>query len=291
MPVGSGKPLTVIDYSPYRDGQAPGGAQPTEQQVREDLEILKPLVDGIRIYGTDGGNAHVPALCDELGIDLHVGAWIDGLPSDGPNVNALAALVNENHPSIKTAVVGNEVLNRTEDNGIDEEGLIAFIDQARAAITVDVPIAAAETYPRWMEMRPNLAAKVDVMIWHTYGWWAGADIADAAALVTMRYQDVLAAYPGKKIILGETGWPSMYDNMSEDGTSTAVGSEENQARFYMELRASLGPLGLEFWPFAAFDEQWKGTSGEGAVGAYWGIFRSDRTPKLAAMQLLELVPP
>jgi exo-beta-1,3-glucanase (GH17 family) len=281
----------VIDYSPYRDGQAPGGAQPTEQQVREDLEMLKPLVDGIRIYGTDGGNAHVPALCDELGIELHVGAWIDGLASDGPNVDALAALVNENHPSIKTAVVGNEVLNRTEDNGVDEVGLIAFIDQARAAITVPVPIAAAETYPRWMEVRPNLAAKVDVMIWHTYGWWAGVDIADAAALIFSRYQDMLAGYPGKIMYLGETGWPSQEDNMSEDLTSTAVGNEENQARYYRELRQALGPLGLPFWPFSAFDEQWKATSGEGEVGAHWGIFNADRTPKMAATELLALVPP
>jgi exo-beta-1,3-glucanase (GH17 family) len=287
----SGKPLTVIDYSPYRDGQAPGGVQPTEQQVREDLEILQPLVDGVRIYGTDGGNAHVPALCDELGIDLHVGAWIDGLASDAPNVQALAALVNESHPSIKTAVVGNEVLNRTADNGIDEVGLIAFIDQARAAITVNVPIAAAETYPRWMEVRPNLAAKVDVMIWHTYAWWAGADISTAAALVSSRYQDMLAGYPGKIMYLGETGWPSQEDNMSVDLTTTAVGSPENQARYYRELRAALGPLGLPFWPFSAFDEQWKATSGEGEVGAHWGIFNADRTPKPAATELLLLVPP
>ena len=290
-PVGSGKPISIIAYSPYRDGQAPGAAQPTMEQVRSDLELLKPLVDGVRIYGTDGGNAFVPALCDELGLDLYVGAWIDGLASDGPNVMALAALVNENHPSIKAAVVGNEVLNRTEDNGLVETDLLAFVQMARDNITVDVPIAVAETYPRWMEVRPNLAAAVDIMIWHTYGWWAGADIEDAAALITSRYQDMLAGYPGKTMFLGETGWPSQFDNMSEDLTTTAVGSEANQARYFRELAASLGPLSLPFWPFSAFDENWKATSGEGEVGAHWGIFNADRTPKQAATELLMQLPP
>jgi exo-beta-1,3-glucanase (GH17 family) len=279
--------LTVIDYSPYRDGQAPGGGQqPSEQQVREDLELLAQIATGIRIYGTDGGNAHVPALCDELGLDLHVGAWIDGLASDGPNVTALANLVNEGHPSIKTAVVGNEVLNRTEDNGLVEADLLAFVAQARSEITADVTIAVAETYPRWMEMRPNLAEAVDMIIWHTYGWWSGADIEDASALVYSRYQDMLAAYPGKPMVLGETGWPTMIDHMSTDMTSTAVGSEENQWKYYREILALVEADGLEAWPFAAFDENWKATSGEGQVGAHWGIFNADRTPKLTATQLL-----
>ena len=32
-PAFSSKPLSVVAYSPYRDGQAPGGAQPTKDQV------------------------------------------------------------------------------------------------------------------------------------------------------------------------------------------------------------------------------------------------------------------
>jgi exo-beta-1,3-glucanase (GH17 family) len=278
--------LTVIDYSPFRDGQAPGAVQPTEAQVREDLEIIQQFADGVRIYGTDGGNALVPALCDELGLNLHIGAWIDGLASDGPNVDALAAIVNEGHPSIKTAVVGNEVLNRVEDNMLTEEDLIAFVAQARAAITVPVTIAVAETYPRWMEMRPNLADSVDMIIWHTYGWWSGADINDSAALIYSRYQDMLTNYPNKPMVLGETGWPSMYDNESDDLTTIAVGNEENQWRYYNEVLGLLQANGLEAWPFSAFDENWKATSGEGMVGAHWGIFKSDRTPKLAATQFL-----
>ncbi len=175
-PVFSAKPLSVVAYSPYRDGQAPGGPQPSKDDVKADLMMLKPYVDGVRVYGTDGANAFVPALCDELGIELHVGAWIDGIASDQPNVHALAALVKENHPSIKTAIIGNEVLARSAKNLMTEEKLLALINLFKADIGASAHtyrIAAADTYPQWMMLRPNLAAAVDVVIWHTYGWWSG----------------------------------------------------------------------------------------------------------------------
>jgi exo-beta-1,3-glucanase (GH17 family) len=287
-PAFSNKPLSVIAYSPYRDGQAPGGAQPSEEQVREDLEILKPLVDGVRVYGTDGANAYVPKLCDELGIELHIGAWIDGLASDGPNVAELASIVNANHPSIKTAIIGNEVLER-EDNGVTEQQLIGYIEMAKGLITAPITIAAADTYPVWMANRPNLAASVDLLIWHTYGWWAGADIASAYPLVSKRYDDMMALYPGKDMLLGETGWPSMFDRMSMDMSTTAMGTEANQARFYREALAGLRARNLRMWMFSSFDEQWKASSGEGMVGAWWGIFTTARQPKAAATELMEMI--
>ena len=289
-PAFSAKPMSVVAYSPYRNGQAPGGAQPTQAQVREDLELLKPLVDGVRVYGTDGAQSYIPALCDELGIDLHIGAWIDGLDSDEPNTLALAKLVNENHPSIKTAIVGNEVLQRSADNGMTEEKLLALINTAKGAITnKNVKIAAADTYPQWMLGRPNLAGAVDLLIWHTYGYWAGINIEGAYALVSKRYDDMLAAYPGKAMLLGETGWPTMTSNMSKDLTTTAVGNEENQAKFYREALAGFRARNLPTWMFSAIDEQWKGTSGEGAVGAYWGIFTTARQPKIIAAEMLQAV--
>jgi len=290
-PVYSAKPMSVVAYSPYRDGQAPGGVQPTEAQVREDLELLKPLVDGVRVYGTDGANGFVPDLCDELGIDLHIGAWIDGLASDEPNTRALAAVVSEGHPSIKTAIVGNEVLARSDDNLVTEERLIELINIYKGAVTVQgVTVAAADTYPQWMVNRPNLAASVDLVIWHTYGWWSGADIANAYPLVSKRYDDMMALYPNKPMLLGETGWPSMFDRMSTDLTTTAVGSEANQARFYREALAGFRARNLPMWMFSAIDEQWKATSGEGMVGAWWGIFTTARTPKAAALEMMTALP-
>lgn len=281
------KPLSVVAYAPFRDGQAPGGQQPTQAQVRADLMMLKPLVDGIRVYGTDGALSYIPALCDELGIDLHIGAWIDGIASDEPNVRALAVVVNQNHPSIKTAIIGNEVLARSAKNLVTEARLIELINIGKTAITnKTVKIAAADTYPQWMMMRPNLAASVDLLIWHTYGWWSGAEVTSAYALVNSRYNDMLAAYPGKPMLLGETGWPSQVDKVSADMTTTAVGNEANQARFYRDAYKGFRARNLPMWMFSSIDEKWKGTSGEGEVGAHWGIFTSARQPKAYALEIM-----
>jgi glucan 1,3-beta-glucosidase len=229
----------------------------------------------------------VPALCDELGIDLHIGAWIDGLPSDEPNVRALAAVVNENHPSIKTAIVGNEVLARSATNHVTEARLIELIEIYEAARKVaTVKTAVADTYPQWMMNRPSLADEVDIVIWHTYGWWSGINVEAAYPLVSKRYDDMLALYPGKPLILGETGWPSMVDHVSTDRTTTAVGSQENQAKFYREALAGMRARNLPMWMFSAIDEKWNGTSGEGEVGAYWGIWDSARKPKQAAVEMM-----
>jgi len=290
-PVYTSKPMSVVAYSPYRDGQAPGGAQPSKEDVKADLVMMKPYIDGVRVYGTDGANAYIPALCDELGIDLHIGAWIDGIASDEPNVHALATIVKANHPSIKTAIVGNEVLARSAKNLMTEEKLLALIDVFKADIAGTTPtykIAAADTYPQWMMKRPNLAAAVDIVIWHTYGWWSGVDIANAYTVVSGRYDDMLKEYPGKPLILGETGWPSQFDHVSADKLTTAVGSEANQAKFYREALAGMRARNLPMWMFSSIDEKWKATSGEGEVGAHWGIWDSARKPKAAATEIMLL---
>jgi len=285
----SSKPLSVIAYSPYRDGQGPGGAQPTMDQVKADLMMLKPLVDGVRVYGTDGAQGYIPALCDQLGIDLYLGAWIDGIATDEPNVHALAAIVNQNHPSIKVAIVGNEVLNRSAKNGVTEARMVQLVDLFKADLKVTtVKVAEADTYPQWMKGLPNLAADVDLIIWHTYAYWSGVDISNAFAVVNGRYNDMLAAYPGKPMVLGETGWPTMVDHQSTDMTTTSVANEANQAKYYTDALTGFRARNLPAWMFDAIDEMWKATDGEGPVGAHWGIFTTARQPKQAVTAIMNL---
>ena len=40
--------------------------------------------------------------------------------------------------------------------------------------------------------------------------------------------------------------------------------------------------------FSSIDEKWKGTSGEGEVGAHWGIWDSARQPKAAVAEIMNL---
>jgi hypothetical protein len=89
-----------------------------------------------------------------------------------------------------------------------------------------------------MKGRPNLAAAVDVIIWHTYAYWSGQDISTAATLVESRWNDMLAAYPGKPMILGETGWPTMVDHNSPDGGVPMTSSPTRPTRRASSARRS-----------------------------------------------------
>ena len=53
-----------ISYGPHRDGQQPGGAGPTEAQLREDLALLLPRWSLWRIYSVDATAEAVLRLLD-----------------------------------------------------------------------------------------------------------------------------------------------------------------------------------------------------------------------------------
>ena len=79
-------------------------------------------------------------------------------------------------------------------------------------------------------------------------------------------KQVVAAFPGKEILIGETGWPS--HGRMRDG---ALASRVNQARFISQIleRARQDNFRVNF--FEAYDEPWK-RRWEGTVGGYWGLF-------------------
>ena len=89
---------------------------------------------------------------------------------------------------------------------------------------------------------------------------------DAAAHVDEIRRQVVAAFPGKEILIGETGWPSF--GRMRDG---ALASRVNQARFISQIleRARQDNFRVNF--FEAYDEPWK-RRWEGTVGGYWGLF-------------------
>jgi hypothetical protein len=61
-------------------------------------------------------------------------------------------------------------------------------------------------------------------------------------------------------------------------------SEYQQAEYYARLRESL----VRYVYFEAFDQPWKT---EGNVGAHWGLFNADRSPKVASQYIVNGYPP
>ncbi len=290
------KPFKVLCYSGYRDGEAPGGTEPTRAEVKEDLVKLLPYTFGIRIYSLSGYLAFVPALCDSLGMELHVGVWLDN--DDTKNQAAMddaIKVIKEGHSSIKSVIVGNEYLLRQEtvfNNNLaaSEAKLIGYIDYVKKNIPSGLPVGTAEPYWWWIKTSRALWEKVDIIFWQVHPWWDQQTIGNSVAFVTDLHNKVRAkitsfnlSNPNKRDVISETGWPT---GITRGG---AVGSAANQQTYIQKLHAwATGPANMEYWYFCPFDEQWKNEAG--GVGALWGIWLSDRTPKPALTNLDIAIP-
>ncbi|MEO6098109.1 MAG: glycosyl hydrolase family 17 protein [Fibrobacteria bacterium] len=279
-----------ICYSGYRDGQAPGQSEPTETQVRQDLVLIKRFAHEIRTYGSaKGSHGHrVPKLADELGLNVHLGVWVDATYDDAANqaaVNDAIALVKEGHKSIKSVVVGNEYMLRVRhpeitptpdikpDKAASEAKLTAWVKQVKAGMPKGVEVTTADTWAEINADGDELLSQLDFITWHLHPWWEDQDIGNAMTYLESRYNSVterVARFPGKRIVLGETGWPTQATR------GAAVGNPENQMRFFRDLTVWGFSHNAEFWSFTAFDEKWK--DAEGTVGGHWGLWFSNRQP-------------
>lgn len=289
-------PFRCIPFAAYRDGQAPGGAEPTEAQVRSDLTLIKPFTREIRTYGSGLGSHgnSLPRITAEMGMKIHLGIWLDDTYAEDANIASInqgIALVTAGHVSIKSVIVGNEFLLRVrqakKDEAAAEAKLIRYIKLVRAAIPASIPVSTGESYPDWLHASNALVEAVDVVYWHVHPWWEQKSIESAASHAFSVYGQMKARIarsttPNKRQLLAETGWPSAAT------TGAAVGSEANQAKYLKDLHAWAHKEKFEYWFFANVDEKWK--SNEGAVGGNWGMWKSDRTPKAVITGLTSLIP-
>lgn len=274
------KPLEYLCYSPYRNGQAPGGAEPTEAQVAEDFRILAPFAKGIRTYSSQGIHAQIPKLARAAGLEVHVGAWIGkDENANRAQVDALITLAKSGNPAIKGLIVGNEVLLRMD---VPKVRLLEYLGEVRAAVAgTGIPVTTADIYQRINDNSADLGPLCDYVMAHVHPFWEDQAADKAAAHVLAGWKSVKARYPGKPVIIGETGFPS-----AGQTRGAAVPGEAAQALF-TEAIALLGAKeGMSFMLFSAFDEAWK--SEEGPVGANWGIWRADRSEKPAVARLRAL---
>ena len=85
------------------------------------------------------------------------------------------------------------------------------------------------------------------------------------------------AFPGKEILIGETGWPSA-GRMREG----ALPSRTNQARVVSEILALAKRENFRVNLIEAYDQPWKRQL-EGTVGGYWGLIdAAKRARKISA---------
>lgn len=256
-------------YSGYQEGQSPlEKTYPNTAQLTHDIKLLKKLTNRIRIYAALENSEVIPLAAKE-GMSVIAGAWIN--QDNYANDREIAALKEKilYYDNIEEAIVGNESLLR---NDISIEDLIVYLDAVRDA--TDVPISTAEPWHIWLK-NPELVKHVDYIAVHLLPYHEGVPVDEAAKYAVERYQELMLAYPRKRIVITEIGWPS-----SGPTIGASVASEVNQARFVREFLAENAGKEYDYYLMEAFDQPWKFNI-EGWAGAYWGMFDAKRVQKYA----------
>jgi exo-beta-1,3-glucanase (GH17 family) len=261
--------LASVSYSPFaRTAHPDRGDRPTAEEIRSDLEVLSSYTRAIRTYSSTGGVELVAPIAADLGLKVAVGAWID--KNQDRNARELKAAIElaRNNSNVNAIVVGNETIYR-DDIKVDE--LIKTIRQVKRQTSV--PVTTGEIYSVWLE-NPKLASAVDFIAAHILPYWEGFSEVQAVDQALIIYEQLRRAYPGKRIVIAEFGWPSAGYNMH-----AAVPGRIEQAKVIRDFVARAQSLGIEYNIVEAIDQPWK--TNEGGVGPYWGLFDADRQVKFA----------
>src|SRR6185369_7770722 len=203
--------------------------------------------------------------------------------ANAQTITRLVAIANLGYDVVQSLIVGNELI--LWDN-ISIAKLHEYIAQVRAATGGRYPITTGETWNVGYQAHPELADGLDFVLFHGHPYWEGAGIDVAVSQsIAHAWQVMRALYPGRRLVQGETGWPTgggAYENATYNYAGTAVPSVANQARFIRDLDAAIAAStgagqAMEVWLFEAFDEPWKGA--EGTVGGSWGFLDGAGAPK------------
>ena len=259
--------LASVSYAPFEGSAHPdSGARARTAQIRADLKMLAPLTRAIRTYSSTGGVELVPGIASEFGLRVTAGAWID--KNQDRNEREIHSVVDlaKRHSNINGIIVGNETIFRGEQKVGD---LIKMIQRVKRS--TNVPVTTGEIWHVWIE-HPELVSAVDYIAAHILPYWEGFSEAQAVDQAVLIYDKLRQAYPGKRIVIAEFGWPSAGYNMKN-----ANPGRIEQAVALRDFVSRADAYGIDYNIVEAIDQPWK--IFEGGVGPYWGLFDAARHPK------------
>ena len=297
------KPLPyskAICYSGYRDGQSPEtGELPSYEQVKQDLLILQEQWQSLRLYASDSHSETVLAVIKNEGMpfDVMLGAYITA-EVDNPEcpwggvyppeqllankrenkaqILRLIELTNAYSSIVSSVSIGNEAAVSWTDHMVTTDSLVRYARLLKNGVSQ--PVTFCENYVPWLEKLRPLAEELDVISIHTYPVWEYKSIEEGLAYTIENYNAVAQAYPEKQVVITEAGWATKTNGFGIDSHNV---NQEFQQRYYEELMDWAEKEQVLVYYFEAFDENWKGSSDPLEPEKHWGLYRADRTPKLA----------
>jgi exo-beta-1,3-glucanase (GH17 family) len=283
-------PLQSVSFAPYRPGQSPlTRTFPTTEQIDQDLKRLQGKVRAVRTYSAGENLEAVPRLAGKYGLKVWHGAWLNDNDKENlEQINLLVDHANRYSDTIERVIVGNEVLLRRD---LTANQLRGYIRQVKSR--VKQPVTYADVWEFWLR-NPQLADEVDFITVHLLPYWEDGPIgldrreADGSLRIENHlkaiFKRVQDRFPGKKIVIGETGWPS-------DGRmrSDARPGRVEQVRYFSIFRALAEKEHFDYNIVEAFDQHWKARQ-EGTVGAAWGLLDAWRNDKFQLGQPVSAEP-
>lgn len=274
----------AVCYGPHRDGQRPGGPDPSPDELREDVLLMTQHWKLLRTYGASSVADDLLTVIRDDGLDMKVvlGCWVS--PHDDAlnerEVEAAIRLANA-YPDVVAAVcVGNETQIEWSAHLCPPDRLLASVRRVRDGVTV--PVAVADDFNFWNKPRSlEVAAEIDLILMHAHPMWNGLQREDAMPWLLEQLAEVRALHE-RSVVIGETGWATSVHTEGEQARLIkGVPGEAEQKAFFDDLRAWAEAEGETVFLFEAFDENWKGGSHPAEVEKHWGAYRADRTPKEA----------
>jgi cellulose synthase/poly-beta-1,6-N-acetylglucosamine synthase-like glycosyltransferase/exo-beta-1,3-glucanase (GH17 family) len=240
----------------------------SEAQIRTDLTAIAKQAKAIRTYASTKGLERVPEIAAELGLAVTLGIWIDKDELRNQREIETALDLARHHPNVTRLVVGNETIFRHEHTAAELAEIVRRVKRDSP-----VPVATADHWRTFID-HPELVDAVDQVFAHIIPYWEGLSRKTAVEGSLAIYDRLRAAYPGKKIVIGEYGWPSAGHNFER-----AVPGPLSQARLLRDFVAQANVLGIDYNIVEAIDQPEK--LFEGNVGPYWGVLDASLRPKFA----------
>ena len=239
------------------------GLEATPDAIRADLRVLRQAgFTGLVTYGATGvvGQA-LPAIATEEGFQgLIIGVWN---PLDEQELKI--AETASAFPIILGFCVGNEGLYKRYQ--LTE--LTAAMQRLRQ--TTGKPVTTTEELGDYADAEFRLIG--DWLFPNVHPYFYNILNPENAVRWTTGAFEHLSEKSDKLIIFKEVGLPTA-------GDTEGKLSEANQQTYYVKLAATK----VHFVYFEAFDQPWKTNL---PIEPYWGIFRSNRSPKALALHLIQ----
>jgi exo-beta-1,3-glucanase (GH17 family)/glycosyltransferase involved in cell wall biosynthesis len=259
--------LPSVSYNRFAE-PSPTGLRVPEAQIRTDLTAIAAQAKAVRTYASTQGLERVPEIAAELGLKVTLGIWID--KDDARNEREITTALDlaRRYPNVTRLVVGNETVYRHELTVAD---LIKIVRRVKR--DSPIPVGSAENWQTFIE-HPEFGNAVDQVFAHIIPYWEGLPKETAVRDSLDIYDKLQAAYPNKKIVIGEFGWPSAGHNFE-----SAFPSPVAQAVILRDFAARASASDIDYNIVEAIDQPEK--LFEGNVGPYWGILDASLRPKFS----------